>query len=250
MDAARAPAAPAAPPTLKKLSLKLTGSRQKAFTIVLMSLELLQQLARLKGAQPEKVVAAQIKEAVDKQLASSGQRGAEWTLLTSDNDIIDETMVAAAIVLHLRTGSTDVLGLGEVQQGTLAMLLRVTNCSTGNRAHSWVAVLVGSLLSPPSMLTLGALPAAQGSPPRHTVCDGMGTSSTPPPCPLTAYTPHPMCRQEEPGGFHSIGRIRCWRQLQRPGQQQECELGSGPEQGQSLLPPARLPQHCTFVVRQ
>lgn len=82
-----------------------------------LSLELLQQLARLKGAQPEEVVAAQIKAAVDKQLASSGQRGAEWTLLTSDNDIIDETMVAAAIVLHLRTG-TDVLGLGEVQQVT------------------------------------------------------------------------------------------------------------------------------------
>lgn len=73
MDAARAaPAAPAAPPTLKKLSLKLTGSRQKPFSIALMSLELLQQLARLKGAQPEEVVAAQIKAAVDK-LAQSGR---------------------------------------------------------------------------------------------------------------------------------------------------------------------------------
>jgi hypothetical protein len=141
MDAAADPAraaAPAAPTMIQKLSLKQTNSRQKAFTVAVMSLQLLQQMAQVKGVAAEVVVAEQIRQAVDKQLASSGQRGAEWTLLTSESDITDESTVAAAIMLHLQTRSTDVLqGLGEVQQGTLAMLLRVTNCSTGDhpRCH-------------------------------------------------------------------------------------------------------------------
>lgn len=111
---------------VKKLVLKQQGSRKQPAAIAISGHKVLQTLAARRSISEEEVVEGQITTGVDRYLKQSGQGGAEWSLVTISNAMVELDQVASAIVLHLQDGSVAWLAdLAEVEGEEMRMLLNV-----------------------------------------------------------------------------------------------------------------------------
>jgi hypothetical protein len=105
---------------INKLVLHHTSSR-KHINITIPNIQVLKFLAKKQtDKQADDILASQITQAIEQNLAQNGQADAEWSVLTTSSSTTDVASISAALVMYLEEGVDEVLeGLADIADGTV-----------------------------------------------------------------------------------------------------------------------------------